>query len=111
MWAPMAEPEPVWLMDKKRPEHFSLGSPDFATPPLATGTDFPEFIAIMLTAVWHFKIDAKANRYPKHGELVAHFMKCQLFGRQADQPPSGQHPSDVLSAGERDEGRKLESEG
>jgi hypothetical protein len=58
-------------------EPYSLGAPDFATPRLAT-TDFPEFIAVMLEAVWHFKIDAKTNRYPKAEELVAYFITRRL---------------------------------
>jgi hypothetical protein len=73
-----SKPSPVKLV---APE-YSLGAPDFATPPLAT-TDFPEFVAIMLEAVWHFGIDAKTGKYPKHEELVAYFMTRRLSdGRQ-----------------------------
>ena len=76
---PESEPQPVTveLMDKDKPEHFSLGSPDFAKPPLTT-TDFPEFIAIMLEAVHRFGINAKAGKYPKHEELAAYFVTRRL---------------------------------
>jgi hypothetical protein len=84
--APSPQPVTVGLMA----EHFSLGSPDFATPAPPTTTDFPEFIAIMLEAVWHFEINARAGTYPKHEDLAAYFETRRLSDgrlispRQAD---------------------------
>jgi hypothetical protein len=67
---PAQEPQPVTA-------EYALGSPDFATPQLTT-TDFPEYVAILLEAVWHFEIDKKAGKYPKHEELAAYFVTRRL---------------------------------
>jgi hypothetical protein len=61
---------------------YSISSLDFAQPQIKV-TDFPEFIAMQLAAVFHFRIDAKAGVYPKHEELVNYFKKQRLSdGRQ-----------------------------
>jgi hypothetical protein len=72
---PASALEPVTVESKAA--EYALGSPDFATPRLTT-TDFPEYVAILLEAVWHFKIDKKAGKYPKHEELVAYFVTRRL---------------------------------
>ena len=76
--APMAskksDKKPIAL---KVPAEYALGAPDFGQPELFEYV-LPEFVKVQLEAVVHFKIDARAGKYPKHEQLAAWFTTRRL---------------------------------
>jgi len=62
-------------------ENYTLKTPRFAQPAarhMWLEENVPEFVAILLQAVHHFKIDGKTGVYPKHHVAMSYFLSRRL---------------------------------
>jgi hypothetical protein len=64
-------------------------------PPLTVAwleANVPEYVAIQLRALHHFKIDGRnLNSYPKQGELLAYFKSVRLSNGKFIAPTDARH--------------------